>query len=112
MAIYQFLPTIKLEITAQEWRLENVDKADKLAALMSEKLSSLIQNAWYEVTNGKSFSSAYQVIEIEFEKIHDAHLKLSNIECMKVFYKVLDNFFPKEMVEKVQNINLLEPKKI
>ena len=108
MAIYQFLPKIKLEITADEWRIKNLEQADNIAILMSENLSLLIQEAWSEVSKGKSFSSAYQIVEREFEKIHAAHLKLSDMDCMKVFYKVLDNFFSKEMVERVHNTNLLK----
>jgi hypothetical protein len=110
MAIYQFLPTVKLEISAEEWKIKNIEQADDIAIVMSEKISSLIQEGWYQIANGKSFSSVYQTIEREFEKIHTAHLSLSDMDCMKVFYKLLDNFFPKEMVERVQNSNLLKTK--
>lgn len=110
MAIYHLLPKVKLEITAKEWKIENLDNANHIAKLMSDKISFLIEQGWSQVSLGQSFSSAYQQIEREFEVMHSIYLNLTEMESMKVFYKLLDNFFSKEMVKKVQNTNLLEPK--
>ena len=110
MAMYKFLPNIKIEITAQEWNIQNLEGANNIASLMSEKLSLFIQEAWVEVSEGKSFSFSYRNVERKFERIHESCLKMADSDCMKVFYKVLDNFFPEEMVEKVKNHNLLNQK--